>query len=133
MSSVVQKLDFREENALIQDVLDAAIAVHRELGPGLFESVYEAALHFELNLRGRQVLTQLEIPVVYKGQDLGLGFKADMLVDDHLLLELKSAKDITEIHICQILTYLRLLELKRGYILNFGSRLMKDGIKRVSL
>jgi GxxExxY protein len=129
----MQLSDFQVENALIENVLDAATAVHRELGPGLFESVYEAALAHELKMLGIQAHTQLEIPVVYKGIDLGLGFRADMLVEDRLLLELKSTKEITDIHVSQTLTYLRMLNLKRGYILNFGNRLMKDGIKRVSL
>jgi GxxExxY protein len=129
----MQSSDVQVENALIENVLDAATAVHRELGPGLFESVYEAALAHELKILGIQAQTQLEIPVVYKGIDLGLGFRADMLVEDRLLLELKSTKEITDIHISQTLTYLRVLNLKRGYILNFGNRLMKDGIKRVSL
>jgi GxxExxY protein len=129
----MQSSDFQVENALIENVLDAATAVHRELGPGLFESVYEAALAQELKILGIQAHTQLEIPVVYKGIDLGLGFRADMLVEDRLLLELKSTKEVTDIHVSQTLTYLRMLNLKRGYILNFGNRLMKDGIKRVSL
>lgn len=129
----MQSSDFQVENVLIENVLNAATSVHRELGPGLFESVYEAALAHELKILGIRAHTQLEIPVVYKGIDLGLGFRADMLVEDRLLLELKSIKEITDIHVSQTLTYLRMLKLKRGYILNFGSRLMKDGIKRVSL
>jgi GxxExxY protein len=125
-------LNISDENILIQSVMDAAFQVHKELGPGLFESVYEAALAFELKHSGLNVLTQLEIPVIYKGNDLGLGFRADILVEDRLLLELKSIDEITDTHLSQVLTYLRLLNLKRGYIFNFGKKWLKDGIKRIS-
>ena len=76
---------------------------------------------------------QVEIPVKYKGRDLGLGFRADIIVNDCLLLELKAVKEISPIHVSQVITYLKLLDFKRGYLLNFNTRLLKDGIKRISV
>jgi len=121
------------DEGLIESVMAAAIAVHKELGPGLLESVYEAALMIELAERGIEARRQVEIPAFYKGHDLGLGFRADVIVQDCLLLEIKSVQEITPTHLAQLITYLKLLRYKRGFLLNFNSRLMKDGIKRVSI
>ena len=118
---------------VVRGVVDAAIMVHRHLGPGLLESVYEQALAFELSQRGVGVLCQVEVPVFYKGHDLGTGFRADMNVEDSLLLELKSVDAFPSVHLAQVITYLRLLGLKRGLLLNFNTRLLKEGIKRVSI
>ena len=114
-------------------MVDSAIAVHRELGPGLLESAYERALAFELSQRGLSVACQVEVPVLYRGHDLGTGFRADMIVENCLLLELKSVEALSGLHLAQTMTYLRLLRLKRGLLLNFNTRLLKEGIKRVSL
>ena len=114
-------------------MLDAATEVHRRLGPGLLESVYELALMIELTEGGIPAKRQAEIEVNYRGHNLGIGFRADIVVDDCLLLELKSVSVLTPLHTAQMITYLRLLGIKRGYLLNFNSRLMKDGIKRVSV
>jgi len=121
------------DEGLIESVMAAAIAVHKELGPGLLESVYEAALMIELAERGIEARRQVEIPAFYKGHDLGLGFRADVIVQDCLLLEIKSVQEITPTHLAQLITYLKLLRYKRRFLLNFNSRLMKDGIKRVSI
>ncbi|MGD8999186.1 MAG: GxxExxY protein [Granulosicoccaceae bacterium] len=118
---------------LINIVLDAATEVHRILGPGLLESVYEQALFMELATSGLDVKRQVEIPVRYKGKELGTGFRADILVNNCLLLELKCVDEIAQIHLAQIITYLKLLNIKRGYLLNFNQRLLKHGIKRVSI
>jgi GxxExxY protein len=118
---------------LIDAVLDAATEVHRVFGPGLLESVYEKALAFELIERGYSVACQVEVPVSYRGNDLGMGFRADMIVEKVLLLELKAVDDFSPAHLAQIMTYLRLLNLKRGFLLNFNKRLLKEGLKRVSL
>ena len=118
---------------VVRVVVDAAIMVHRHLGPGLLESVYEQALAFELSQRGVRILCQVDVPVLYKGHDLGTGFRADMIVEDSLLLELKSVDAFSVVHLAQVITYLRLLRLKRGLLLNFNTRLLKDGIKRVSI
>ena len=118
---------------LIQRVLTAATAVHRELGPGLLESVYEKALVFELAEMGVGARPQVDVPVVYRGQDLGVGFRADVIVDDSLLLELKCVDAFTSVHLAQVMTYLRLLRFKRGFLLNFNVRRLNQGIKRVSI
>ena len=121
------------EDELVSKVLDAATAVHRQLGPGLLESVYELALMLELEAMGIPAQKQVEVPVFYRGQQLGVGFRADIIVDDCLLLELKSVEALNAVHQAQIITYLKLLKIKRGYLLNFNRVLMKEGIKRVSI
>jgi len=121
------------DESLIDVVLTAATNVHRELGPGLLESVYELALMVELAGLGIEATRQVEIPVSYRGHDLGIGFRADIIVADCLLLEIKAIEDFNTTHLAQIMTYLKLLGLKRGYLLNFHKKLLKDGIKRVSI
>ncbi len=120
-------------NAIITTVLDAAFEVHRELGPGLLESVYEQALAFELTERGMAYERQVDVAACYKGRNLGLGFRADIVVDGRLLIELKAVEEFSSSHLAQALTYLRLLNMKRGLLLNFNKRLLKEGIKRVAL
>ena len=118
---------------LIEIVIGCAIEVHKELGPGLLESAYELALLHELTLTDIQVRRQSEIPIKYKGTELGAGFRADLIVNDSLLLELKAVDEIKNIHRAQIITYLKLLNFKRGLLLNFNTVLLKDGIKRISI
>ena len=126
-----QVLDCSEE--LIAAVLDCAFEVHRELGPGLLESVYEQALAIELSGKGIDFERQCDVAAIYKGQNLGLGFRADIVVGKRLLVELKVVDDLVPAHLAQTMTYLRLLKLKRGLLLNFNKRLLKEGIKRVVL
>jgi GxxExxY protein len=126
-----QMLDCSED--MIASVLDCAFEVHRELGPGLIESVYEYAMVFELAEKRIAFERQLAIDVVYKGRSLGPGFRADIVVDGRLLVELKAVDALSPAHLAQTMTYLRLLKLKRGLLLNFNKRLMKEGIKRVAL
>ena len=114
-------------------VLTAATNVYRQLGPGLLESVYELALMMELGRAKIQAKRQVDVPVHYQGQELGIGYRADIIVEDSLLLEIKAVDELKPIHLAQIMTYLKLLGLKRGYLLNFNVRLMKEGIKRVSI
>ncbi len=118
---------------LIEKVIGAAIEVHRQLGPGLLESVYEQALMIELADRGIVARSQVEVPTSYKGRDLGLGFRADIIVEDSLILELKACSALEPIHLAQIMNYQRLLSFKRGLLVNFNCRLLKDGIKRISI
>lgn len=113
-------------------VINAAIEVHKILGPGLLESIYEKALCLELTQRHLNFRTQVPIDVSYKGQNLGLGYRADILVESELLIELKSVESISNIHIAQTLTYLKLLNLKTGLILNFNQKYLKNGIKRIA-
>ena len=118
------------ENELSRVVDDGALTVHRALGPGLLESVNELALAHELAQRGLSVECQVPIPIEYQGVVLGEGFRADLIVEGKVLLELKSVEHLTALHRKQIQTYLRLTGLKLGLLLNFGAALMKDGIIR---
>jgi len=118
------------ENEISKEVVDATIHVHRTLGPGLLESVYEMVLEHELTKRGLQVERQVKSPVEYDGLKFDEGFRADMIVDGKVVLELKSVEALTSSHRKQIQTYLRLTGLKLGLLLNFGAALMKDGIVR---
>lgn len=119
--------------ALTGQVVDAALEVHRHLGPGLLESAYEACLTAELEDRGLRVRRQVPMPVLYKGRGLDCGYRIDLLVEETVVVELKATPSIEGIHIAQMLTYLKLAGLRVGLILNFNVRLLKDGIKRVSL
>lgn len=126
-----EMIDCSEE--LIDRVLTAATNVHIALGPGLLESVYEAALMLELAEMGIAAERQVEVPVFYRGRNLGLGFRADIIVEKCLLLELKAVERITDVHLAQTMNYQKLLRLKRSFILNFNQKLMKEGIRRVSI
>ena len=118
---------------LIDAVLTCVTNVHRHLGPGLFESVYELATMVELEQAQIVAKRQVEIPVLYRGHDLGIGSRADILVAECLLLELKTVDEFVTVHLAQMITYLKLLRLKRGFLINFNKTLLKDGIKRVSI
>lgn len=118
-------------NQITGSVVDAALAVHIELGPGLLESVYEAALAFELTERGLAVRRQVALPVVYKGVRIDDGFRIDLLVEEAVIVEVKSIEKLAPVHKKQLLTYLRLTDLRVGLLINFGAVLLKDGIHRV--
>jgi GxxExxY protein len=118
------------ENEIGTLLVGTAIDVHRELGPGLLESVYEVVLEHELKQRGLTVKSQVPISIVYKGIAFAEAFRADLLVADKVIVELKSVEQISKAHRKQIQTYLRLTGLKLGYIFNFGAGLMKEGIVR---
>lgn len=118
------------ENQIGDQVLRAAIEVHRELGLGLLETVYEGALLFELRANGLAVESQVPIPIRYKDVAFELGFRADLIVENKVVLELKSVEQLSAAHRKQIQTYLRLTGLRLGYLLNFGAALLKDGIVR---
>lgn len=118
------------ENEIGTICIEAAIAVHRELGPGLLESVYETALAYELNQRSIHVERQIPIAIAYKDITFDEGFRADLVVEKKVILELKSVEALSKAHRKQIQTYLRLSGMKLGYLFNFGEALMKDGIVR---
>jgi GxxExxY protein len=118
---------------LSRAILGAAIEVHRVLGPGLLESAYEECLCYELGLRKIAFHRQLELPVTYKSLRLDSGYRIDVLVDDKIVLELKSVERLLPIHDAQLMTYLKLSGHKLGLLMNFNVMLMKDGIKRVVL
>ncbi len=119
------------ENEIGKIVVDAALAVHRALGPGLLESVYEAVLAAELRERGLRVERQAAVPIEYRGIRFDEGFRADLIVEGKVLLELKSVERMTHTHKKQLLTYLRLSGHKLGFLLNFGEGMIKDGIVRI--
>ncbi len=119
-----------KENDIGTMVIEAAIAVHRELGPGLLETVYEIVLARELGERGLKVDRQIPVPITYKGMRFDEGFRADLIVENKVILELKSVERTTAAHKKQVQTYLRLTGCKLGYLLNFGEEVMKTGITR---
>ena len=116
---------------LAKAAIDEAIAIHRELGPGLFESVYEAVLAGRLERRGLQVERQVVVPVVFDDQVFEAAFKVDLLVENQLVLEIKAVEQISRAHAKQLLTYLRLLKQPLGLLLNFSGETMKEGIRRM--
>jgi GxxExxY protein len=119
------------ENHIARLIVDAAYHIHRRLGPGLLESVYEAVLAYELQKRGLRVQRQVPMPVTYDGMRFDLGFRADLLVEDAVIVELKSVQDEHPVHKKQVLTYIKLADKRLGLLINFGARLVKDGITRV--
>ncbi|MCF7822938.1 MAG: GxxExxY protein [Candidatus Marinimicrobia bacterium] len=119
------------ENRLSEMIIGAAIEVHRELGPGLLESAYEEALFIELNELDLFVQKQVPIETYYKGKKLNVGFRMDLLVENKVIIELKAVEKLSNIHLAQTLTYLKLSQKKLGLILNFNVNYMKSGIKRV--
>jgi GxxExxY protein len=112
-------------------VIGAAIEVHRQLGPGLLESVYEECLARELAVRGLSVERQRLVPVTYKGYDLGIHLRIDLIVRGEILVEIKSVERLAPVHTSQVRTYLTLTGLQAGLILNFNSEVMREGIRRV--
>ena len=119
-----------DENSIGKQVIDAAITVHKELGPGLLETVYEFVLFDELQKRNLNVEKQVDIPIFCRGIKFEQGFRADIIIEQKVILELKSVEGVNNAHKKQLLTYLRLTGMKLGYLLNFGEAMMKDGIVR---
>ena len=122
-----------ELNRLTDTIIGAAIEVHSALGPGLLESAYQECLLFELNERGLKVKKEVPMPVVYKSITLEHGYRMDLLVEDRVVLELKSVEELTDVHLAQMLTYLKLGNYELGLLLNFNVKLLKHGIRRVIL
>jgi len=118
------------ENEIGKVVVDSAVAVHRELGPGLLETVYEVILAHELRQRGLRVERQVPVPIEYRGMKFDEAFRADILVEGKVVVELKSVEQVNRAHKKQLQTYLRLTGHKLGFLLNFGEALMKNGITR---
>lgn len=117
-------------NQLTEAVIGAAIEVHRVLGPGLLESVYERCLSHELNLKGIEHVRQMPLPVIYKGIPLDADLRLDIVIPGQLVLELKAVDAVLPIHEAQLLTYLKLSGIRLGLLINFNVPLLKDGIKR---
>jgi GxxExxY protein len=119
------------ENEIATIIVNCCYKVHVALGPGLLESVYEEILTYELLKSGLKIKRQHPIPVVYETVKLDLGFRADLIVEDKVVVEIKSIETIATVHGKQVLTYLRLTNLKLGILVNFNEALIKDGIKRI--
>ena len=117
------------ENELSRIIVDASYRIHKELGPGLFESVYEEILHFEFRKAGLNVSRQQAIPVIWQELRMDQGFRADLIVDNKVLVEVKSVDTIASVHYKQVLTYLKLTELKLGLLINFNEALIKQNCK----
>ena len=122
-----------KDNELTAKVIGCAIEVHKILGPGLLESTYEQCLARELSLSGINLKIQTPVPVEYKGTRLDCGYRIDMLIEESLILELKSVEKIAEIHKAQLLTYMKLAKIKVGLLINFNVKLLKNGIERFIL
>jgi len=128
---VVDRTATWDENRIAKEIVDASFAVHTGLGPGLLESVYETALAYELENRGLAARRQVSVPVFYKGVRLEDGFRADLIVNDKVIVELKSVEKTAPVHKKQLITYLRLADKRLGLLINFGAPLIKDGITRL--
>lgn len=119
------------ENEIARQVVDAAYKAHTALGPGLLESAYEAVLAYELEKRGLRVARQQPVPLVYGTVQLEIGYRADLIVEDRVIVELKSVEQLAAVHKKQLLTYLRLVDRRLGLLINFGAELIRDGLVRV--
>jgi len=119
------------ENEIAAQVVDAALKIHRTLGPGLLESVYQTTLSYELQKRGLRVAQQVALPVYYDSIKLNVGFRVDVLVADKVIIEIKSVESLAPVHRKQVETYLRLMDLRLALLINFNVELIKDGIQRV--
>jgi len=119
------------ENEIGRIVVDASLSIHRELGPGLLESVYEIVMAQVLSERGLAVARQVSVPIKYSGLQFDEAFRADIIVENLVILEIKSVATLRDVHKKQLLTYLRLAGMKLGFVLNFGEAFIKDGIVRI--
>ncbi len=119
------------ENEIADRIMDAAFLIHRELGPGLLESVYEIVFASYLTSSGLEVGRQVPVPIRFRGLTFEEGFRADLIVENKVIIELKSVERLQAVHAKQLLTYLRLMDYRLGLLINFGENLMKDGFKRI--
>ena len=118
--------------AIAKDIVDAAYKVHKEFGPGLLESAYQQCHVYELRKRGRQVLTEFKLPIIYDGQQFDDGYRIDELVDNLIIVENKTVESILPIHMAQLITYLKLKDCRLGFLINWNVKLIKNGITRVA-
>ena len=119
------------ENEISKIIVNTCYNIHVELGPGLLESVYEEILYYELLQTGLKVERQKVIPVIWDDLKMNIGFRADLVVENKVIIELKSVEKIAPVHYKQLLTYLKITDLKLGLLINFGEKLIKDGLKRI--
>lgn len=121
-----------KENEITEQIIGCAMKVHSALGPGLLESAYEACLVYELSETGLKIKQQHPLPLIYNEIKLECGYRADILVEDKIIIEIKSVDDFNDIHLAQVITYLKLSNCKIGLLINFNVRRLKDGLKRVA-
>lgn len=119
------------ENQLSRIVVDLALRVHKKLGPGLLESAYQECLYYELKKAGLEVVKQKGLPLIYDDVKLDIGYRIDIMVENKLIVEIKSVENLNNIHLAQVVTYLKLSDCKLGLLMNFNVNLLKDGIRRV--
>jgi len=119
------------ENELSKVIVNTAYQIHTQLGPGLLESVYEEIMYFELKKQGFQVERQKAIPVMWNGLKMEIGFRADLIVENKVIIELKSVESLAPVHSKQLLTYLKLTDLKLGLLINYNENLIKDAVHRI--
>ena len=119
------------ENEISYKIIGAAIELHKVLGPGLLESVYESSLAYDLDKMGFDVKTQVPVPLIYKEVKHKIGFRIDILVNKKVIIEIKSVENLAPVHYSQTLTYLKLADKKLGLLINFNSKILKDGINRI--
>jgi len=117
---------------IAKDIVDAAYKVHKEFGPGLLETAYQQCHVYELRKRGRQVLTELKLPIIYDGQQFDDGYRIDELIDNLVIVENKTVESVLPIHMAQLITYLRLKDCKLGFLINWNVKLIKNGITRAA-
>jgi len=119
------------ENELSYKVIGIALELHKNLGPGLLESTYECALKYDLEGDGLNVIQQVPMPFIYKEIKMDVGYRLDLVIEDKLILEIKSIENLAPVHFAQLLTYLKLSDKKLGLLINFNTKLLKDGIHRI--
>lgn len=120
------------ENEISKIIVDISYKIHTQLGPGLLESVYETILNYELTLRGLKVERQKPLPVIWNETKMDIGFRADLIVENKVIIEVKSVEQIAAVHPKQVLTYLKITGLKLGLLINFNEPLIKTGITRIA-
>jgi len=120
------------ENEISKIIFDSALKVHKALGPGLLESAYEACLFYELNKTGLKVYKQKPLPLIYEEIKLEIGYRVDLIVENKVIIEVKSVEALNDIHLAQVLTYLKLNDCKLGMLINFNVALIKNGIRRIA-
>ncbi len=119
------------ENEIATLVFNAALKVHKELGPGLLESAYEECLYYEIKKSGLKVEKQKALPLIYEEVKMDIGYRIDLIIENKFIIEIKSVESLNDVHLAQILTYLKLSNCKLGMLINFNVSLIKNGIKRV--
>ena len=128
---IIKRTNDTELEEITSEVIDCIFKVHKTLGPGLLESAYESCLMYEIKKRGLKAIKQKQLQLIYDGIKLDAGYRIDILVEDKLIIEIKASESLTDVHLAQVITYLKLSKNKLGLLVNFNVTLIKNGIKRV--